>query len=202
MVKTLAEVKKYTEVDGNDISKCVYWLINERQKADGSFLETSTYKPTKLMVIPTHRQQMFKYACAMLWMCCMYIQCYMYVVSVEIQSFSVVFQCSFSCDCCWSVMGINGNAKTIAWTLSLNLCLWSFILLLLLFGYMQSLMSVYCRVLELTQQNRQFTSHPSLSLESRMPWRFQNVNLRYFLEHFNMCHTDDIQSFSGALLFS
>lgn len=69
MVKTLAEVKKYTEVDGNDISKCVYWLINERQKADGSFLETSTYKPTKLMVIPTHRQQMFKYACAM------YIQC-------------------------------------------------------------------------------------------------------------------------------
>lgn len=51
---------------------------------------------------------------------------------------------------------------------------------------------VCCRVLELMPQNRQFTSHPSSSLESRMPWRFQNVNLRYLLENFNMCHTDDI----------
>ncbi|XP_048100545.1 complement C5 [Alosa alosa] len=49
MVKTLAEVNKYTAVDGNDVSKCIYWLVNSCQKADGSFLETSNYKPIKLM---------------------------------------------------------------------------------------------------------------------------------------------------------
>ncbi|XP_062398250.1 complement C5 isoform X1 [Sardina pilchardus] len=49
MVKTLAEVNKYTAVDGKDVSKCIYWLINSCQKGDGSFLETSNYKPTKLM---------------------------------------------------------------------------------------------------------------------------------------------------------
>ncbi|XP_031426628.1 complement C5 [Clupea harengus] len=49
MVKTLAEVDKYTAVDGIALSKFVYWLIVSSQKADGSFLETSTYKPVKLM---------------------------------------------------------------------------------------------------------------------------------------------------------
>ena len=53
MVKTLAEVDKYTAVDGIALSKFVYWLIVSSQKADGSFLETSTYKPVKLMVITT-----------------------------------------------------------------------------------------------------------------------------------------------------
>ncbi|KAL2091988.1 hypothetical protein ACEWY4_011786 [Coilia grayii] len=49
MVRTLAEVDKYIAVDGIALARFVNWLVDSCQKRDGSFLETSKYKPVKLM---------------------------------------------------------------------------------------------------------------------------------------------------------
>ncbi|XP_063051612.1 complement C5 [Engraulis encrasicolus] len=49
MVRSLAEVDKYNAVDGIALARFVNWLIDSCQKGDGSFLETSKYKPVKLM---------------------------------------------------------------------------------------------------------------------------------------------------------
>ncbi|KAK3514717.1 hypothetical protein QTP70_028333, partial [Hemibagrus guttatus] len=49
VVKTLASVDKYVTVDHDQLSGTVRWLITMCQNPDGSFNETSSYKPIKLM---------------------------------------------------------------------------------------------------------------------------------------------------------
>ncbi|KAG7318452.1 hypothetical protein KOW79_018207 [Hemibagrus wyckioides] len=49
VVKSLASVDKYVTVDRDQLSGTIRWLITNCQNPDGSFKETSSYKPVKLM---------------------------------------------------------------------------------------------------------------------------------------------------------
>uniref|UniRef100_A0AAY4ESR9 Complement component 5 n=1 Tax=Denticeps clupeoides TaxID=299321 RepID=A0AAY4ESR9_9TELE len=49
VVKTLAEIDKYIPVDRTALTNTINWLTVKCQRSDGSFEESSSYKPVKLM---------------------------------------------------------------------------------------------------------------------------------------------------------